>query len=101
MTTEKTLLVNRSNGNKVATDNELMKFGLVCLARCAFLDEDGDFAVLAGGRAFKVREFNIPENRREAASEHLEKHVEAVETKWEKSSDIVCAVVKTSFEIVE
>ena len=101
METTKSFYLNRSNGNKPATDNELIKFGLVSLAKLAFIDEDGDFSVITDKGAFKLIEFKMPEGRVESAKNHLEKHVEAIETKFSKSSDIVKAVVKTEFTILE
>ena len=82
MTQEKTIFVNRSNGNKAATINERVKF-----------------AVIQAVKNMDLREFS--DDEMEEAVYHWAKHREAVETKFKKSSDIVRAVVRTSFEIVK
>jgi len=83
MTQEKVIFVNRSNGNKAATINERVKFAVIQAVK------NIDLASV------------FSETEIEEAAHHYAKHCEAVETKFQKSSDIVRAVVKTSFEIVD
>ena len=83
MNTEKAIFINRSNGNKAATINERVKFAVINAVKN--IDLESVFS----------------ETEIEEAAHHYAKHFEAVETKFQKSSDIVRAVVRTYFEVVE
>lgn len=85
MKNEKVIFVNRSNGNKAATINERVKFAIIQAVKNLDLESVGIFE---------------PSELEEAAR-HFAKHCEAVCTKFEKSADIVKAVVRTEFTIVE
>lgn len=96
MKNEKVIFVNRSNDNKEATTNEKMKFAIVMACRALFVSNDEQET------KDKFAELGIfGEKEISEALRHLEKHVEAIETKFAKSSDIVKAVVRTEFEILD
>ena len=82
---EKVIFVNRSNENKEATTNEKVKFAIVKAVQGLDLENMGIF----------------DEKELEEALRHFAKHMDAVCTKFAKSSDIVKAVVRTEFTIVE
>lgn len=85
MNTQKVIFVNRSNGNKAATINERVKFAIVQAVKNLDLNSLGIFEP----------------GELEEASRHFAKHSDAVLTKFEKSADIVKAVVRTEFEILD
>ena len=82
---EKVIFVNRSNGNKQATTNEKVKFAIVQAVKNLDLYAAGIFE----------------DAELEEAHRHFYKHLEAVASKFAKSSDIVKAVVRTEFEILD
>lgn len=82
---EKVIFVNRSNENKEATTNEKVKFAIVKAVQSLDLENMGIF----------------DEKELEEALRHFAKHFDAVSTKFAKSSDIVKAIVRTEFTIVE
>lgn len=96
MKNEKVIFVNRSNDNKEATTNEKMKFAIVMACRALFVSNDEQETKAKFADLGIIGEKEIAE-----ALRHLEKHVEAIETKFSKSSDIVKAVVKTEFTIID
>jgi hypothetical protein len=85
MKNEKVIFVNRSNGNKQATTNEKVKFAIVQAVKNLDLESLGIFDA----------------TELEEAARHFVKHSDAVCTKFEKSADIVKAVVKTEFTIID
>jgi len=82
---QKEMYLNQSNGNKEATTNEKAKFAIVQAVKNIDLASLGIF----------------DEKELEEATRHFAKQSEAVLTKFKKSSDIVKAIVKTTFEIVK
>ena len=81
---EKVIYVNRSNGSKEATINERVKFALI-----QAVGEIDLMAIFGDGKEL------------EEAEHHFAKHLDAVSTKFAKSSDIVKAIVRTEYTIVE
>ena len=83
METQKVIYVNQSNGNKPATINERVKF--------LHLEASKNVDLSAHFTEAELKE----------ATYYHDKKVEASKKLYKKSSDIVRAVVRTSFEIVK